>query len=149
MSLGAIKRGLLIFWGAWTGLVFASNAADALKKIKVLPEWWAFASGNYNLMTKVTAIYHTPEWIVGALFCGVLAWQAAGAWSYIRAAINRSAGASPSKEVLSAFGINLALWAAFMVADEVFLAYPMENVHRAVFIAQLITLIGIWVLAEQ
>jgi hypothetical protein len=148
MSLSAIKRGLLIFWTMWTGLVFATNAADALKTLHVLPESWAFASANYKLMTKVTAIYDTPLWIVAALFYGVLAWEAAGTWSYFRAAMKPS-GASRSREILSAFGINLALWAAFMIADEVFLAYPIENVHRAVFAAQLITFIAVWVLAEE
>jgi hypothetical protein len=149
MSVGAMKRGLLIFWTAWTGLVFASNAADGLKRLRVLPESWAFASGNYNLMIKVTAIYCTPQWIVAALFCGVVGWQAAGTCWYLRAAMNPCAGAGQRQEMLSAFGINLALWAAFMIADEVFLAYPMENVHRAVFTAQLVTLMGIWVLPKQ
>lgn len=145
MSLGVIKRGLLIFWAAWTGLVFASNAADGLKELRVLPESWAFASHNFNLMIKVTAIYHLPEWTVAALFCGVIGWQAAGTWAYSRAATKPSAGG----QILSAFGVNLALWAAFMIADEVFLAYPMENVHRAVFTAQLLTLIGVWMVAER
>jgi hypothetical protein len=145
MSLGIIKRGLLIFWAAWTGLVFASNAADGLKRLRVLPESWAFASRNYNLMMKVTAIYHAPEWIVAALFFGVIGWQAAGTWSYSRASMRPSVGGG----ILLAFGINLALWAAFMIADEVLLAYPMENVHRAVFTAQLLTLIAVWLLPER
>jgi hypothetical protein len=145
MSLSVIKRGLLIFWAAWTGLVFSSNAADGLKELRVLPESWVFASGNFNLMMKVTAIYHQPEWIVVTLFGGVIGWQAVGTWVYWRAAVKPSAGA----RILSAFGINLALWAAFMIADEVFLAYPMENVHRAVFTAQLLTLIVVWMLEGQ
>ncbi len=144
-ELGVIKRGLLIFWAAWTGLVFASNVADGLKDLRVLPDSWAFASRNFNLMMKVTAIYHTPDWAVAVLFCGVIGWQAAGTWAYSRAAIKPSAAVW----ILSAFGINLALWAGFMIADEVFIAYPMENVHRAVFTAQLLSFIGVWMLPER
>jgi hypothetical protein len=148
MGVSGIKRGLLTFWAAWTGLVFASNAADGLKSLRVPPQSWAFASRNYSLMIKVTAIYHPPKWIVVALFSGVLMWQAAGTWSYGRAAIN-PCSESGRRAMLSAFGINLALWAAFMIADEVFLAYPMENVHRALFMAQLVTLIAIWLLGSD
>jgi hypothetical protein len=87
-------------------------------------------------MVKVTALYQTPQWVVGVLFCGVLAWQAVGTWSYGRAAMKPCAGANEPQAMLSAFGINLALWAAFMIVDEVFLAYPIENVHRSVFASQ-------------
>jgi hypothetical protein len=36
---------------------------------------------------------------------------------------------------------RLALWAAFLVADEVFVAYAVEGAHLRLFIAQLVTLL--------
>lgn len=45
-----------------------------------------------------------------------------------------------------ACGVNLALWAAFQVLDEVFLAYQPEAVHRMIFVSQLATLLLLHVL---
>ncbi|MBV8458566.1 MAG: hypothetical protein JO122_18355 [Acetobacteraceae bacterium] len=122
---------------------------DVLKRLRVLSASWAFASGNYALMIHVTAIYQTPKWLVDALFCGVLLWEALGAWSYARAASTIAAGVNQRRLAVRAFVINLALWAAFMFADEIFLVYSIENVHRAVFSTQLITLLAICLLPDE
>ena len=149
MNLNAIKRGLLLFWAIWTAIVFITNVTDVLKKLRVLSASWALASGNYALMIDVTAIYRAPKWLVNALFCGVLLWEALGAWSYVRAASTIAAGVNQRRLAVRAFAINLALWAAFMFADEIFLAYSIENVHRAVFSTQLITLLAICLLPNE
>ena len=70
MSALVIKRGILFFWALWFSLVLATNVTDGLKALQVLPQSWAFTSGNFALMTTVTAIYHTPIWIVAILFLG-------------------------------------------------------------------------------
>ena len=128
--------------------VFTTNAADGLKQLHLLPASWAFASGNYVLMVKVTSVYQTPAWIVFSLFGGVIFWEALGMWSYGRAACCvHSSGNRPI--VQRAFAINLALWVTFIIADEVFLAYSMENIHRSIFEAQLLSLLAIWLLPEQ
>ena len=38
---------------------------------------------------------------------------------------------------------SLLLWGAFLVADEVFIAYPLESTHLRLFIAHLMTLLAI------
>ena len=50
---------------------------------------------------------------------------------------------------LVACGVNLALWAAFQVLDEVFLAYQPEGVHRVIFISQILTLLMLYLLPTQ
>jgi hypothetical protein len=148
MSSRWVKQGLLLYWAVWTAIVFTANVTDALRTARLLPTSWAFASGNYSEMIKVSNIYHTPHWIIAWLFCGVIVWQAIGAWSYARAA--RSAG-SPFEDsnVNLALAINVALWAAFTIADEVFLTYGIENTHRSIFAAQLLTLLVIWSLPAE
>jgi len=82
------------------------------------------------------------------LFCGVILWEALGTWSYGHAAL--CVGGSSSHSIIQrAFAINLALWATFMIADEVFLAYGLENVHRSIFAAQLLSLLAISLLPES
>ena len=50
---------------------------------------------------------------------------------------------------LVACGVNLALWAAFQVLDEVFLAYQPEGVHRVIFGNQILTLLMLYLLPTQ
>jgi hypothetical protein len=148
MNLRAIKRGILCFWAFWMVLVFTTNIADGLKQLHLLPTSSAFASGNYVLMMKVTSVYQKPAWIVILLFCGVILWEALGTWSHGHAAL--CVGGSSSHSIIQrAFAINLALWATFMIADEVFLAYGLENVHRSIFAAQLLSLLAISLLPES
>ena len=45
--------------------------------------------------------------------------------------------------------VNLALWAAFQVLDEVFLAYQPEQVHRAIFLNQIATIVLLAVLPNM
>ena len=42
--------------------------------------------------------------------------------------------------------IGIAATNAFLIADEIFVAYPMEPTHSQIFIAQLITLLALYLL---
>jgi len=75
------------------------------------------------------------------LLCAVLFWIAVGAYR------NRPLG--EEKTALWACSLNLALWSAFQVLDEVFLAYQPEGVHRVIFGNQLLTLLFLWVLTRS
>jgi hypothetical protein len=149
VSLRAIKRGLLLFWVAWTGIVVATNGAEVLKALHLLPELWAPASGNYLLMVAVGSIYGTPRWVMSTLFGGVLLWQAVGTAAFGRAVLTTNGTATENGAISRAFAVNLALWAAFMITDEVFLAYGGEETHRSIFAAQLLTLLAIRLLPEE
>lgn len=63
-----LKRLLLLFWASWFSIVFLTNLLDACKELGVLPQTWAFASGNYAFVCQTTARYGTPDW-VNAAFC--------------------------------------------------------------------------------
>jgi hypothetical protein len=40
------------------------------------------------------------------------------------------------------------LWSAFLVADEVLIAYPLEGTHLRLFVAHLVTLLAVELLPE-
>ena len=149
MSLRAIKQGLLLFWAAWTGIIVATNGAEALKALHLLPALWAPASGNYLMMITVGSVYGTSRWIMSTLFAGVILWQVAGAATFGRAVLSTRGNIAGNQVVGLAFAVNLSLWAAFMIADEVFLAYGLEDTHRGIFAAQLLTLLAIRLLSEE
>ena len=88
--------------------------------------------------------------ITGGLFTGAIAWEALAAvlfWRAIIAYRGRSLG--QERMVFTACAVNLATWAAFQVLDEVFLAYQPEQVHRAIFLNQVATIVMLAVLPNM
>jgi hypothetical protein len=145
-----IKRGLLFFWALWFTIVLSTNITDGLKALKILPPRWAFASGNYALLARTTAIYSTPEWIVVALFFGLVVWQSVATilfWQSFR--LFRGISSPRLAAVHAAFAVSLALWATFVIADELFIAYNLEGFHMAIVSSQLVTLLAIQLLPDR
>lgn len=146
-GLLAPKLALLLFWTAWFAVVFITNAFGGLRAMGMLPGSWKFASSNYEAVVKATAMYRPPPWLPSLLFAGVLLWQlavaalfawAAGGWLF--------EGRPDWRAVNLAFGGGIALWAAFMLADEITLKYEFERTHELLFIAQLASLMAMHVL---
>jgi hypothetical protein len=139
-----LTRLLLYFWAAYFTIVLATNACDAAKAAGLLDASWAFASGNYGFVCETTARYGTPGWVNASFFAGVLLWEAAAAASFWWAAF-----AYNRRSIYAAFTVGLALWAAFLLADEIFITYPVAATHLRLFIAQLVTLLVIELVQEQ
>lgn len=82
-----------------------------------------------------------------ALFGIVVMWQmnvaALFAWTLIE---SPKAGTIHVLAANWAFGAGIALWAAFMLADEVTLEYEFERTHELLSVAQLASLIALHVL---
>jgi hypothetical protein len=146
-SAARLKRGLLLFWGVWLAVVFATNACDGLKALGLLPEGWAFASGNLRLVEQTTARYGTPGWLNASLFVGVVCWEAAAALLFCLAGLRWGRRQGPRLRH-AAFASGLGLWGAFLLADEVFVAYALGGTHLRLFTAQLATLLAVELLPE-
>lgn len=153
LTLSTLKRAILLFWALYLTLVLASNVTDALKVLGVLPEAWAFASGNYALVNRVMDIYGTPDAVVALCFAGVLVWEAGAAWLFWRA-FGRFRGSDLRglASVDAAFTASLGLWMAFVLADELFIAYEiagLEATHVRLFVAQLLSLMAVRLLPDS
>src|SRR5262245_3256888 len=137
-----LKRGILFFWAAWFSVVAATNVLDALRSLSVLPMSFMFVSGNWAWINRVMDPLAVPPWLQAALFLGAMAWEALGAllyWSALARYRGRPLAQEPA--ALRACVVSLALWGAFQVLDEVFLAYPTEDVHRSLFVSQIATIL--------
>jgi hypothetical protein len=149
LDVTALKRGLLAFWAIWLSVVFASNTFDALKTLGALPVGWSFASGNWAFLVQTTAIHGTPGWLNAVLYLGVIVWEGIGAALFWRAFGDAARGiAVDPRAAHPAFSVSLALWAAFMVVDELFIAYVVEAAHMRIFIAQLASLLVLHLVPE-
>jgi hypothetical protein len=144
-----LKRLLLLFWAIWLSVVFLTNLADAVKSLGLLDESWAFASGNWKLIQETTARYGPPAAVNVTFFAGVIVWEAVAAVLFWRAAWSFQGRRSSRKVVFGAFTTSLLLWGAFLVADEVFVAYSVAGTHLRLFVAHLVTLLAIELLPEE
>src|SRR3954451_390547 len=82
-----------------------------------------------------------PRGLQAALFAGAIAWGALGAALFWWAVASyRGRPLAQERAAVAACSVNLALWSAFQVLDEEFLAYQPEGVHRAIFVSQIATL---------
>ncbi len=131
-----LKRTLVGGWALWWTVVLASNLADAGKVLGRVPEGWAFASGNYGFISQTTARYEVPAWVNGVLFAGVIVWEASATVLFWLACGWR-------RWRYPAFTAGLGLWLAFLVADEICIAYAVEATHLRLLIAQLLTLLAL------
>jgi hypothetical protein len=141
-SWRTLKSGVLLFWAAWFTIVFLTDVFDALKALHAVPASWAFASGNWELMGKVTAVHGTPMAIVALLFLGAVAWEGLATVLFWRA------WAAGGRGGIAAFTVGLALWAAFVLADEIFIAHSLEAVHLRLFGLQLLSALALRLLPD-
>ena len=144
-----LKRALLLFWVAWLSVVFATNVLDGCKAVGLLGAGWAFASGNCRFLAATTARHGTPAWLNGLLFLGVVCWEGAAALLFWLAWLRFRRGKKGRRVLYAAFTAGLTLWAAFLVADEICIAYAVEGTHLRLFTAQLAPLLAIELLPED
>ena len=150
MAISMLKRALLLFWAVWLTFVVAGNVCDALKELGFLGAEWQFASGNYEAIVKTTGRYPTPEWLNAVLFAGVIVWEAATAALFWLAWWDAGReGAKESRYMPAAFLLSVGLWSAFVIADEICVAYPLVAVHFRILIASLASLLTIYVLPDE
>ena len=147
IDLPTLKLGLIVFWALWLSLVFLSNSLDGLKALGLLPQRWRFSSKNYGAVVKATSIYSAPEWLAGLLFLGVTAWQGLSGALFWRAfGSSLKSGVLGRPEVSTAFAISLGLWAAMILADEIFRTYDLARTHLLIFVAQVVSLLAMYLL---
>jgi hypothetical protein len=125
------KRGLLLFWAVWFSLVFATNVLDGLKQLGVLPETWSYTSGNFRFVVSVVQVLGARVWLAAILFTGVVLWEGLCAALFWKAFRGFEGGGAGCALASTAFAVSVALWAAFTVAIEAFIAF--EKISPTVF----------------
>lgn len=80
-------------------------------------------AGNLMMMNSMMRVYfQPPAWLLQGLVGGVIVVEAVIALLFLR---NRST---------QAFALALMLFGAFIIIDDVFVAYQIEAAHRVIFI---------------
>jgi hypothetical protein len=141
ITIRSIKRGVLAFWAAWLGVVTLTNMLDGLKACGLLGPNWTWVSGNFAWIQDTMRPLGVPLAVQAVLFLGVIIWEALATGCFCWAVVSyQNRPLVEERAAIVACGVNLALWCAFQVLDEVFLAFQPEAVHRVIFAGQLLTL---------
>ena len=142
VTLFGIKRISLLFWAAWLSVIVTTNVLNGLEVLGVLPQSLKFVSGNWQWINQVMDPLGVPRGLQAVLFVSVIGWEALAARLYwCSVVMYHGRPLTQEKATICACGVNLGLWAAFQVLDEVFMAYKPEAVHRVIFINQVLTLL--------
>lgn len=141
LGLYWIKLGCLLFWSGWFLLACLSNFFDMLNAVYGLPADWHFLSGNYVAVAKVISIYSLPDFCLNLLFSLDILIQGACALLFYLAALSFWRRKELPTLTHYAFGLSMALWAAFILMDEAFIAYAYEGTHLRLFAFELLTLL--------
>lgn len=150
MEAIVLKKVVLLYWALWLSAVFLLNVFDGLRVLGLLPRWWRLFSGNYALIVRTTRVYHCPGWLTAGLFVGVIAWQALAAVLLWRAVgVFQGVAVSGMEAVYAAFGVSLALWAAFTLVNEILVNYRGVRVHMQIFATQLASLLAVGLLPDR
>ena len=141
-----LQRLILGFWAGWYLLIVASNVCDAARALGWLPAGWRFTSGNLDAVRRATAIYGLGESLVAILFAAVVLWEFAALVAFVAAALRQGRTGDGWSAAGRAFLVSLGLWAAFILADELFVTFPtgIEGTHLRIFTAQLVSLLAVW-----
>ena len=139
-----IKRGLLLFWALWYSIVVTTNVLNALQALGILSVSFKFVSGNWEWINQTLNPLGVPIALQAFLFAGAIVWEMLCAiLFFVACARFRNRTLAEEKESLCACVVALALWCAFQVLDEAFLAYDPETVHRMIFIETILTMMSL------
>lgn len=137
-----INRTVLFFWAAWLSVVVVTNVLNGLQALAFISPDFKFVSGNWQWINQAMDPLGIPRALQGLMFGSAIAWETLGAVLFWRALFAyRGRPLTQEKPALQACGVNLALWAAFQVLDEVFMTYQAEAVHRIIFGSQIVTIL--------
>ena len=148
-GLHPIKFGLLLFWGLWFLIAFLTNTFDFLGVYNYLPTVWRFRSNNLALITSVIHIYNFPGTWANLLFTIDIIIQGSASILFLIAAMKWWSHRQAWKWINGAFGLSIALWAAFILMDEFFIAYNFEGTHMLLIVAELLTFTALHLLPDE
>jgi hypothetical protein len=149
LTVVAIKRGLLLFWSLWFSIVFAINVFDGLQALGVIDKGWRFGSGILALISADTAMYGVPAGVHGVWRLSVIVCEGFTAGVFWRALHKfHGLGNADRRALAAAFVLALSLFAAFLAADRFFVDHLSEATHLKTFVAQLASLLDIYLLPE-
>lgn len=147
---GLLKRAIVLFWSLWISIVVVTNLGDVLKVSGALPSQWPLASGNFHAIVHATSRFGIPGWVDMLLFVAIIGWEALCAllfWTALRE--YRPGGTAHARTLYLSTSALFALFASFILADEIFHDYRMEGDHRGIAVLLLASVMVLRLLPDR
>lgn len=147
VSGALLKDGILLFWALWISIVVLANVVDALGVAGVLPSDARLASGNFRAVARAGGRLGIPRAGAFLVYVGIIIWELLAAALLWRGAVMLPADLdSRYRAADTGLAALLALFAAFMLADEIVHEFRMETDHRSIALLILISLLALHLL---
>lgn len=136
-----LKQVVLALGAAYLGIVALTNLVNLVADLS--GSGWTFLnSGNTDYVASIVTVYSWPSWFDEVAVLGALLVEGVGAWLFLRALLRLRGGGTGLVEAYQALTWNIAVWFAFTIGTEFFVAYPSEGTFRELMaIALLMTLV--------
>jgi hypothetical protein len=134
------KRILLVFWTMYFSMVALTNAIDLLGALHVL-HWTFLDSTNFAFMRGIVKVYGVGPDVTKLLLAGALALETIGAVLFWRALLS-------GRGVLRALCWSAAVWTAFTLMTEFFLAYTAEGTFRELLMLTIASALAVELLPD-
>ena len=132
-------------WTLWYTAVVATNLTDLLRVWGLLPDDFAWVSGNYTSFVEPGG----GGGVVIALYLGGYVWELATTALFWRALIGGARGSAPMAELARApFTLGIGFWGAFLVLAEIGGART-QAVHLGLFTATIASLLTVELLGRR
>ncbi|MFB6283120.1 MAG: hypothetical protein ABEK59_04195 [Halobacteria archaeon] len=139
-----VKLGLLAFLFVWIGIVTVTNIINGLDILGLAGGDIPFSSGNYEMMRDKASHLNPPEFLLGALFVGVIIWEFVIFLLFGNAIRNYC-----HRNVTQAYGVSFGLFAGFIIIDDIIGAFGIENSHRNILIMLIATYLYIYLTSKK
>ena len=124
-----LKRLVLAFGATYLGMVCVTNLAN-FANIVAGTHGKFLNSGNADYIASIVKVYSMPGWFVDLAVLGAATIEGIGAVLFVRALLRYRGGGTGVTEAYQALAWNIAVWFAFIVGTEFFIAYPSESPFR-------------------
>jgi hypothetical protein len=124
-----LKRLVLVFAGTYLAMVCVTNLVNV---VEVLTNTHAsfLNSGNTGYINSITKVYASPTWFTDVAVIAAATIEGLGALLFGRALLRYRGNGTGLVEVYQALAWNVAIWFAFIVGTEFFVAYQAEGPFR-------------------
>lgn len=142
-----LKQLVLAFGAVFLGIVALTNLLNLVSAATT--DWTFLNSGNTDYVGSVVAVYGWPGWFPELVVLGALVIEGTGAFLFTRALLRYRGGGTGVTEAYQALAWNVAVWFAFIVGTEFFLAYGSEGTFRELLALALLMAVVIAVVPDD
>jgi hypothetical protein len=124
-----LKRLVLAFGATYLGMVCVTNLVNFAHAVTGTHGTF-LNSGNASYIASIVKVYSLPGWFDELFVLGAATIEGIGALLFVRALLRFRGEGTGVTEAYQALAWNIAVWFAFIVGTEFFIAYPSESPFR-------------------